>query len=718
LTEEFGEGVEMKKEKNDIKIEKTQTLDTMLHQILNQALVAIEAEAGSLMLVDNKRGILQIKARLGKPRVNRKTEPVYKIGENSIAGWVAKNKKSRLCYDIEKVKDFEPSRSGKNFSSLLSIPVIYKNEVIAVINADSIKKDDFTKWHEKKLNEVAELVASPIAERISIFDALSEVGVELSRLPSEGGVDRVLLRIAQLAVRSLGADVVTIYPYFQDKDEFPVEGKGPAIAPSVMDPRPMHRKIYPGDVPWTVVKERKSGFYSNVKEVNFLKQDVHRPDEDPRKRFIERESIESMAALLLPSRAEESPAEEVVGVMFANYRTPHEFNIDEISALSSFADYAAAAILNSRHEEKRGAEQIRMVETILANFAHRMNNLSGTSRVATQILREYIDASDDLLNRQLDRIEVESNILLELAERLSRPFKETGRLFDLSPLDISKILDLEVDRLEPELSLIIVEKRVADNIPRVISVEFQLLQVLHDIISNSIKAMKDSQCRKLIIEASYNRLKNCVEVEISDTGAGVSEKIREKLFSPGTTTNDNSLGMGLWWCRTFMQATGGDVFLKKSVLNQGATFTVVVPCADQKECSLIDKLPTKDILIVDDDQSWRDTFIDILTSEMYSIEIARNYEEATTLLKKNRFRLAVVDIRLEDAVPDNKDGLILLADIDQANLNTKVIIVTGYGTEEYKEIANKSSRLIKFINKEKLDMHTIKHLIQQTLGKI
>jgi hypothetical protein len=50
----------------EIKIETTQTLDTMLHQILNQALVAIGAKAGSQMLVDARQGILQIKARLGR----------------------------------------------------------------------------------------------------------------------------------------------------------------------------------------------------------------------------------------------------------------------------------------------------------------------------------------------------------------------------------------------------------------------------------------------------------------------------------------------------------------------------------------------------------------------------------------------------------------------------------------------------------------------------
>ena len=94
---------------SEINIQTAQTLDTMLHQILNVALVAIEAEAGSLMLVDDKRGILQIKARLGKPRPGRRTEPVYRIGERGIAGWVVQNRQAYLCDDVDDDPFFTPT---------------------------------------------------------------------------------------------------------------------------------------------------------------------------------------------------------------------------------------------------------------------------------------------------------------------------------------------------------------------------------------------------------------------------------------------------------------------------------------------------------------------------------------------------------------------------------------------------------------------------------
>lgn len=720
---------------NDIKIEveTTQTLDTMLHQILNMALVAAEAEAGSIMLVDHRRGILQIKARLGKPRGGRKHEPVYRISDNTIASWVVQNKKSYLCPDIDEDKFFTRSRSGRNFLSLLSVPVIHKGKVLAVINADALDKHYFTEEHRKTLKSVAEQVATPIAERISILDALAEVGVEVSCLPSEGGIESVLEKIAQLAVRSLGADIVTLYQYIQEKDEFPVEGIGPTIYPKVQYPSPMRRKVYPGDVPWTVVKERQSDFYSDVEKVDFLTREIERRD-IPRPRFIKREGIKSMAALLLPFRAAELKNEEVVGVMFVNYCTHHDFNIDETTALATFADYAAVAILNARHEQRRRAEQmrtevailnaqleqrrraeqLRIAESISANFAHRMSNLAGTGRVAAQILRVRIDPKDTLSLRQLDRIEHESRVLLELAERIARPFKETGRIFELIPIDIVRVLREELDRIKSDLGSITIEQDMTPNLPKVQSVEFHLRQVFRDIISNAIEAMSGCESANLLIRTLFDKRVNRVKVEISNNGPGIRDDIRGKLFTPGVTTKKGKLGIGLWWCRTFMQATGGDVVLKDTRPEEGSTFVVEIPCVTEGEI-IKEEIPVKDILIVDDEKEWCEQLFDAVESENFSIEAVENYEAASHALLTNHFKLAIVDIRLVDGDPRNKDGLRLLADIDKDNLDTKVIIVTGYGTKDDEEIARQSPKLQDFIYKNKLNFPDFCALVHKIL---
>jgi len=520
-----------------------------------------------------------------------------------------------------------------------------------------------------------------------------------------------------------------------------VEGTGPTIAGEVRDSSPMNRKVYPKvDVPWIVVKERKSGFYPDVHAVDFLTGKVDRPGDKPRPRFIEREGIESMAALLLPFRAAESKDEEVVGAMFANYRTPHRFNIDEISALATFADYAAVAVLNARREEQRReeqeqrlveeeqrrVEQIRLVEGISASFAHRMNSLAGISRVNAQLLRERIAPTDEYSHSLLDEIERESKVLPKLAERLARPFKGTEKMLDLAPLDIIKIIEAEIERIRPTTKHVNITKDLAPNLPEVHSVELQLGEVLHDMFSNALAAMRDQESGRLMIRVLFNEKTNRVVVEISDNGSGIPDDIRAKLFSPGVSTKRDSLGIGLWWCRTFMRATGGDVVLKDSWLGKGTTFAIEIPCPDKERDTAAgvaltakgeEKKKEVDILVVEDSKQWRDKWVSIAKAEQYSVETATNYPEASHALMASHFKLAILDIRLVDSDPENKDGLRLLADIDKVGLDTQVVIVTAAGTDQDEHTAKQSPKLLDFIKKGDIEVSKFRDLVRQAISQ-
>lgn len=700
-----------------ITIEITQTLDTMLHQILNQALVAIDAKAGSLMLVAAKQGILQIKARLGPPRPGRVTERVLRVDDNSIAGLVVQRRRSYLCADVDGDAFFLPSRSGRNFTSLLSVPIVHDGRVIAVINADSEERARFTDADRLFLESVAEQVARPIAERISITDALAEVGVELTRLPREGGVDRVLDKISELAVRSLGADVVTLYQYDQDSDRFPVEGTGPAIGGTIRDRRAMRREISPGDVPWTVVKERRPGFYVDVQEQEFLVGTADRPVSRPLPRFVAREGIESMAALLLPFRAAESEDEEVVGVMFANYKTRHEFNIDEMSALATFADYAAVAILNARYEERRRTDQIRMVESISANLAHRMSNLAGPSRPAVQLLRERIDRRDELAHRQLDTIERKADLLMDLASQLVRRIKEADSIVEIVSVPLEPLIDDELARLDADRGHVRLDRDMPLDLPSVQTIEYQLRQVLGDLLDNAMAAVADLPDGRIRIAARRNDLTRRVEIEVADNGTGIPEEVRTQLFTAGVSTKRDTLGIGLWYGRAFLQATGGDLRLAGTAPDEGTTFVVEVPFAKEERRGAAPPATATahaEILIVENESDWRSALADALAGQGHRVRVAGDYAEAAELLAGTRFALAVLDLSLHDD-PYNRDGLTLLDHIDELRLDTRVVIVTGHGDDHDRQIARRSPRFAGMLHKDDFTVAGFRALVDRSL---
>jgi signal transduction histidine kinase len=576
----------MTKKDSHVEIDVTLPLDALLHQVLNRALVAISAKSGSLMLVDHERRILQIKARLGEPRVTRTTEPIFPIGDDSIAGRVALTGTSHLCRDAEKEKHFAYSRSGKlSFRSLVSVPMIVDGLVIGVINADDTNVDHFTQDDVDTLSFIANQVARPIAERVrrlDILEGLHEVGIELTRLPAEVGVEHVLERIARAAVKYLGVDLITLYQYDQDRNHFPVEGKGPTIGGKLLVPGPMQTEVHEGDVPWIVVHQRRSGWYPDVHSVDFLMRDISR--EDRRKRFIEREGICSMAALMLFIRSPQDAMQEIVGVMFANYRTSHEFTSDERKVLAIFADYAAVAIQNARLEERRAKEQIAFTASVAASFAHRMKNMAGTIPIAVQLLQERIPATDSFAHAQLNSIESDIRMLLDLARRLGKPFMEGKGLGQPSLVDVNKLVEKTLGRIKAHSQDVKMTSDLCVHLPPVLSVESQLEEVFDNIVTNAVEAMEPQQSKQLKVCTRIDEDNHRVEVEITDNGPGIPTEVRSRLFTPGASTKKGKgMGLGLWWCRTFMRATGGDVVLVSTPLGQGSIFVVQLPAVFKVE---------------------------------------------------------------------------------------------------------------------------------------
>lgn len=408
--------------KKRLEIDTSLPLESLFNLILNHALSSIDAQAGSLMIVYPKRGILRIRSRLGIPKKGRKGEPEYPINGNSIASQAVRLKKPVLVNNLSKAaqSEYVASRSENKIQSLLSVPIIHNDGVIAVINADSEVKDFFNKNNQSVLIGISHEVAPIIAERISFLEALKEVSIELSKSPAEGEVDKVLQKITDVAVRSLGIDIVTLYEYDEAKDEFIVGTTGPKVGGLLADKTKMRANVRKEDVPYQVLTMRKEPlFIKDVTKEHFISKRMKRPD--GRARFIEREKIKSMAAFLLPNRAYDNPNEEIVGVLFANYKKTHDFNVDEQDALATFADYAATAILTSRKERHR-REEARTLES--AKTAEQLKSVLDTIVTAVTGNFDQNTVFENILETTMDILLAEAcSIYFEDVENQPGVFK-------------------------------------------------------------------------------------------------------------------------------------------------------------------------------------------------------------------------------------------------------------------------------------------------------
>jgi PAS domain S-box-containing protein len=83
------------------------------------------------------------------------------------------------------------------------------------------------------------------------------------------------------------------------------------------------------------------------------------------------------------------------------------------------------------------------------------------------------------------------------------------------------------------------------------------------------------------------------------------------------------------------------------------------------------------LLVIDDEESIRFTFVNFLTSEGYDVATADNYDDALNLISSREFDLIFVDIIL-----GGKTGIDLLQEINRKGLHTPVVMVTGYPNVE------------------------------------
>jgi len=123
-------------------------------------------------------------------------------------------------------------------------------------------------------------------------------------------------------------------------------------------------------------------------------------------------------------------------------------------------------------------------------------------------------------------------------------------------------------QFDPKLDLV-----VADRV--------QIQQVLVNLLRNGIDAMRASKQRELKVNIASDG-EGFTVVRVSDTGVGISDDMRERLFEPFMTTKKEGMGVGLSICRTIIEAHGGVIWGENNP-EGGATFAFTLPLAEAVE---------------------------------------------------------------------------------------------------------------------------------------
>ncbi|MDP1965636.1 MAG: ATP-binding protein, partial [Reyranella sp.] len=101
------------------------------------------------------------------------------------------------------------------------------------------------------------------------------------------------------------------------------------------------------------------------------------------------------------------------------------------------------------------------------------------------------------------------------------------------------------------------------------------------LIRNAVEAMAESDVRELTLSSAPVG-GGLVEIQVSDTGAGISPDIVARLFQPFVSTKAQGMGVGLSICRTIVESQGGQIWTSANP-GGGTVFHLTVPLAPVDE---------------------------------------------------------------------------------------------------------------------------------------
>jgi two-component system, LuxR family, sensor kinase FixL len=207
------------------------------------------------------------------------------------------------------------------------------------------------------------------------------------------------------------------------------------------------------------------------------------------------------------------------------------------------------------------AHEVNQPLAAMANYINGARRLfaagnQGGGQQAIERVAEQADRARQIIRRLRDLVKKSDSE----KQRESVPFT-IGEATALALVGVGQGLKLDI--------------RVAEDAGEAIIDKVQIQQVLINLMRNAVEAMATMARRELTVSAS--RFGDMVEIQVADTGPGLPEQVRARLFQPFVTTKPDGMGVGLSVCRAIVEAHGGELH-GGDAAGGGTVFRFTVPC--------------------------------------------------------------------------------------------------------------------------------------------
>jgi len=415
-------------------------------------------------------------------------------------------------------------------------------------------------------------------------------------------------------------------------------------------------------------------------------------------------------------KGEAAPAYEADLVHKNGERIPVEFLVTTLSDTKGqpTGRFGIARDITERklaEEEKLELEtklhQARKMESIgilAGGIAHDFNNLLMGMQGNVSLMLLGIDPGHPHYEK-LKTIEQHVQSGAELTSQLLG-FARGGK-YKVKPTDLNSLVRKTSKIFGRTKKEVTIHEKYQKDIWTVEADQGQMEQVLLNLYLNASQAMPGGgelylQTENVTIDKKYTKPHNIepgnyAKISVTDTGTGMDEATRQKIFDPFFTSKKmgsvKGTGLGLASAYGIIKNHGGiiDVYSEKGA---GSTFNIYLPASeavigDQEAEIREEKIPTghETVLFVDDEEMIIDVSKEMLKTLGYEVLTARNGREAIEVYKENRDR---IDIVIMDMIMPEMGGGEAYDRLKEINPDIKVLLSSGYSiTGQATEILNR-----------------------------
>jgi len=515
--------------------------DEMLRIVIERTTDAMRVEVSSLYLLERREGVLRLVATNG---LNRKFigKATLRVGEG-ITGWVANARVPAAVPQVRQDPRFKwiPGVDEERFNSMLSVPLLIHDEVVGVVNVQSVAERAFDRDEIEYLQTIANLVAGII---------------EKGRLQREA--ERKLREVSALF------EVSNILTSTLELDE----------VLSLLVARLV--RVYPGSAGAVFLREG-----DELRERARSGEPGKAVAQTARRALAEARPIVAGDHLALPLLADK----RLLGAVALRVPPGTELADEEIAFVGALANQAALAIDKASLYalERQTTDRLRELERARSEFVAVVTH---DLRTPLSVIRGYLDLIGEKNGKSkmpIDEAVAQVGRLDQLVDHILVSVR--GNKTDLAVRPTRFELRAAIAAALAELAPVARRHRlIAPRSGTAIWVRAdrrRLGEVLSGLVHNATKYAPERTRITVGLEKRADR----AIVRVTDEGPGVPPQERPRLFEPyarGDHTEVPGTGVGLFAARGVVEALGGDIWYEEKD-GKGATFAFSVPRDKKRE---------------------------------------------------------------------------------------------------------------------------------------